>query len=98
MMFQRAGIDVVYFPVSEILWKYNMTVMSLGLLTILYILDNVKYKSLNICGFNLSEQLDGVKHYYSGDPSRGKKIKFHDWMKEALILNQLLENKTINHV
>ncbi len=98
MMFQRVGIKVVYFPVNDILWKYNLNTMSLGLLTVIYILQHINYNSLSICGFNLSDQLRGVSHYFSGDPSEGKKVIVHAWMKEALILNSLIDQKRINHV
>lgn len=74
-----------------------MRVVSLGLLMILYILNQTKAKQIDIYGFSLSDQINGVKHYFSGDPSAGKLLKFHDWMKEALFLNKMINDGYLNH-
>ena len=93
-----AGVKICLFPVSKILNIYDMRVVSLGLLTILYLINDCDcIKKVDIYGFSLGEQINGVKHYFSGDPSSGKLLKFHDWMREALFLNQMISEGYINH-
>lgn len=94
---QMAGVNIALVPVTEILKIYDMRVVSLGLLMILYILNQTKAKQIDIYGFSLSDQIKGVKHYFSGDPSAGKLLKFHDWMKEALFLNKMINDGYLNH-
>ena len=91
----QAGIPIVLFPVDSILKIYDMRVVSLGLLTILYIINNINNIKINIYGFSLTDQIYGIKHYFSGDPSSGKLLKYHDWMREALFLNKMISEGKI---
>lgn len=56
---QMAGVNIALVPVTEILKIYDMRVVSLGLLMILYILDQTKAKQIDIYGFSLSDQIRG---------------------------------------
>lgn len=92
----HAGIDVALFDVAHFMRKYDMRVLSLGLLVILWLAENSdQFKQVSIYGFSLIDQLNGVKHYFSGDPSAGKQLSFHKWSKEALVLNSLIETGVI---
>ena len=89
----QSGIKIGMFDASRYMRTYDMRIFSLGLLTILWLIDHKdQFRSISIYGFSLTDQLDGVKHYFSGDPSAGKQLSFHKWSKEALILNSLIES------
>lgn len=89
---KRAGYKILMFDTEKYMRKYDMRVFSLGLLMLLWLMDNRDLvKSISIFGFSLTDQLKGVKHYFSGDPSAGKQLSFHKWSKEAIILNSLIE-------
>lgn len=92
-----SGANLATFPTEKCLTDCNMRVVSLGMLTLNYIINNCTPAKIDIYGFNLSEQLQGVSHYFSNDPSRGKLLKFHDWIREALFLNKYIEMGVINH-
>ena len=92
-----SGANLATFPTEKCLTDFNMRVVSLGMLTLNYIINNCTPAKIDIYGFNLSEQLQGVSHYFSNDPSRGKLLKFHDWIREALFLNKYIEMGVINH-
>ena len=92
----QSGINIGMFDATDYMKKYDMRIFSLGLLMILWLADNKeKFKSISIYGFSLTDQLDGVKHYFSGDPSAGKQLSFHKWSKEALILNSLIQSGVV---
>ena len=92
-----AGLKIVLFPIDQILFDVDMRIVSLGLLVLKYLVKMARNSTIDIYGFSLTDQLSGIRHYFSGDPSAGKLLKFHDWMKEALILNKMIEKKEINH-
>ena len=92
----QSGTSIAMFDTECFMRKYDMRVFSIGLLIILWLAENRDLvDSISIFGFSLTDQLDGVKHYFSGDPSAGKQLSFHKWSKEALILNLLIQEGVI---
>ncbi|MDO5638281.1 MAG: glycosyltransferase family 29 protein [Neisseria sp.] len=88
----QAGTKITMFDTEYFMRKYDMRIFSLGLLVVLWLAENRDLvDSISIFGFSLTDQLDGIKHYFSGDPSAGKQLSFHKWSKEALILNSLIQ-------
>ena len=80
----------------EFMKETQMRTLSLGLTMLLYLIKHKdKIKSLNICGFALDDQKDGINHYFQGDPSRGKILPFHNWDKEKKILNELIKSQRV---
>lgn len=97
MNLSQAGTRIAMFDIEYFMRKYDMRIFSLGLSMILWFAENKDLAQLvTVFGFSLTDQLDGVKHYFSGDPSAGKQLSFHKWSKEALILNSLIENGVIH--
>ena len=93
----QAGSRIAAFDVSSYMRRYDLRIFSLGLLMVLLLADyRNNVNSISIYGFSLTDQLNGVKHYFSGDPSAGKLLSFHKWSKEALILNTLIEQGLVN--
>ena len=93
----QAGSRIATFDVSSYMRQYDLRIFSLGLLMVLLLADyRNNVNSISIYGFSLTDQLNGVKHYFSGDPSAGKLLSFHKWSKEALILNTLIEQGLVN--
>lgn len=92
----QAGVKICMFETSAYMRKYDMRIFSLGLLMTLFLTEHRSIvQSISTYGFSLTDQLKGVKHYFSGDPSSGKLLSFHKWSKEALILNALVEEGVI---
>lgn len=61
-------------------------------------MDIRKYKlqKMNLYGFSLKEQEQGITHYFEGDPSKGKVLPIHKWDQESQILasiKQILKEK-----
>lgn len=91
-----SGANVAQIPCIDILIKYDIRVMSMGLIVALWILENIDFKKMNLYGFSLKEQERGVTHYFEGDPSKGKILPIHKWDQESQILasiKQVLKEK-----
>lgn len=68
----------------------------MGLIVALWILENINFKKMNLYGFSLKEQEQGITHYFEGDPSKGKVLPIHKWDQESQILasiKQILKEK-----
>ena len=94
----ESGLKVVRYSAQKYLKLFNMQIMSLGLIMILFFLERKSLVSkINLYGFSLGEQEQGIKHYFKGDSSSGKILNFHKWKKEEKILNSvILQLKEIN--
>ncbi|WP_267523137.1 glycosyltransferase family 29 protein [Campylobacter sp. MG1] len=85
-----SGLKIVRYSAQKYLNIFNMQIMSLGLIMILFFLERKNQISkINLYGFSLEEQEQGIKHYFKGDISSGKILKFHKWKKEWKIFNSI---------
>ncbi|MBX7491550.1 glycosyltransferase family 29 protein [Helicobacter turcicus] len=93
-----SSLGIAFFRITtcEFLEQTHLRTLSMGLVMILFILKHKKrIKELSCAGFSLEEQKDGIKHYFKGDPSYGKRLPYHNWVKEKEIFNRLISNEEL---
>ncbi|HEB9350213.1 TPA: glycosyltransferase family 29 protein [Campylobacter coli] len=96
--FERSSIykimllDLPFFQIQtlEFIKRTQLRTLSHGIVMLCYLLKHrERLKDFAYYGFSLEEQSQGISHYYNGDPSSGKILPFHNWNKEAKILQQI---------
>lgn len=76
--------------------RFNINVPSVGLYFLNYLSEHLsEIGKISIYGFSSSHAKTDNRHYYKDDPAKTAELKFHDWDKEAIAINEL--NKLFSH-
>ena len=68
--------------------KFNICVPSVGLYLLYYIYEYINLvDKVSLYGFSPLSAKKDIRHYFNDDPAKTSNLKFHDWDKEAIILN-----------
>ena len=68
--------------------KFNICVPSVGLYLLYYIYEYINLvDKVSLYGFSPLSAKKDIMHYFNDDPAKTSNLKFHDWDKEAIILN-----------
>lgn len=69
--------------------RFDMNTPSIGLYILSFLYDNLNLvKKVSLYGFSPLSAKKEIRHYYRDDPAKTSDLKFHDWDKEALIIEK----------
>lgn len=87
---QMAGIKVILINAWPSIVNTNIRLPSTGLIVLDYFYGKGQKENIHLFGFDLNQE-NGVCHYFSNDPSTGKKLVFHKWDNEKVYIKKLTE-------